>query len=183
MKKIVIDKDSKGTIASYWAISLVLAIAAILLIKPLWILIPILVFLAVFAFFVFWFHRVPEREIPEGDDSLVTAVADGKIVVVGKALEPEYFKEERMQVSIYMNFFDVHVNFWPITGEVSYYKYHPGKYLLAFHPKVDANMTVFITICGISLIQSYDCRISAKRIRTIFACDHISAGRNDTTRL
>lgn len=135
MKKIVIDKDSKGTIASYWAISLVLAIAAILLIKPLWILIPILVILAVFAFFVFWFHRVPEREIPEGDESLVTAVADGKIVVVGKAFEPEYFKEERMQVSIYMNFFDVHVNFWPITGEVSYYKYHPGKYLLAFHPK------------------------------------------------
>ena len=135
MKKIVIDKDSKGTIASYWAISLVLAIAAILLIKPLWVLIPILVILAVFAFFVFWFHRVPEREIPEGDESLVTAVADGKIVVVGKALEPEYFKEERMQVSIYMNFFDVHVNFWPITGEVSYYKYHPGKYLLAFHPK------------------------------------------------
>lgn len=135
MKMIVIDKDSKGTIASYWAISLVLAIAAILLIKPLWILIPILVILAVFAFFVFWFHRVPEREIPEGDESLVIAVADGKIVVVGKAFEPEYFKEERMQVSIYMNFFDVHVNFWPITGEVSYYKYHPGKYLLAFHPK------------------------------------------------
>ena len=135
MKRIVIDKDSKGTIAVYWAVSLVLAALAILFIHPLWLLIPILVFLAVFAFFVLWFHRVPNREIPEGDETLVTSVADGKIVVVERAYEGEYFKEDRIQVSIYMNFFDVHTNFWPMTGEVSYYKYHPGKYLLAFLPK------------------------------------------------
>ncbi|MBP3269779.1 MAG: phosphatidylserine decarboxylase family protein [Bacteroidales bacterium] len=135
MKRIVIDKDCKGTIAGYWTVTIVLVVLAILFIKPLWALIPILVFLAAFAFFVFWFHRLPDRTIPEGDESLVTAVADGKIVVVGKAYEGEYFKEDRIQVSIYMNFFDVHANYWPITGEVSYYKYHPGKYLLAFHPK------------------------------------------------
>ena len=114
MKRIVIDKDSKDAIAIYWTVSVVLAVLAILFIHPLWALIPILLFLLVFAFFVFWFHRVPDREIPEGDETLVTAVADG---------------------SIYMDFFDVHTNFWPVTGEVSYYKYHPGKYLLAFLPK------------------------------------------------
>ena len=135
MKRIVIDKDSKDAIAIYWTVSVVLAVLAILFIHPLWALIPILLFLLVFAFFVFWFHRVPDREIPEGDETLVTAVADGKVVVVERAYEGEYFKEDRIQVSIYMDFFDVHTNFWPVTGEVSYYKYHPGKYLLAFLPK------------------------------------------------
>ena len=82
MKRIVIDKDSKDAIAIYWTVSVVLAVLAILFIHPLWALIPILLFLLVFAFFVFWFHRVPDREIPEGDETLVTAVADGKVVVV-----------------------------------------------------------------------------------------------------
>ena len=135
MGKIIIDKDSKGTIATYWAITAVLAVLAILLIHSLWFLIPVLVFMAVFAFFVFWFHRVPDRAIPEGDNSLVTSVADGKVVIIERVYEGEYFKDDRIQVSIYMNFFDVHTNFWPMTGEISYYKYHPGKYLLAFLPK------------------------------------------------
>ena len=135
MKKIVIDKDSKGTIATYWAVTAILVVAAILLIRSTWILVPTLLFLAVFAFFVFWFHRVPDRKIPAGDETLVTSVADGKIVIVERAYEGEYFKDDRIQVSIYMDFFDVHTNFWPITGTVSYYKYHPGRYLLAFLPK------------------------------------------------
>ena len=135
MKKIVIDKDSKGTIATYWAVTAILVVAAILLIRSTWILVPTLLFLAVFAFFVFWFHRVPDRKITAGDETLVTSVADGKIVIVERAYEGEYFKDDRIQVSIYMDFFDVHTNFWPITGTVSYYKYHPGRYLLAFLPK------------------------------------------------
>ena len=135
MKKIVIDKDSKGTIASYWAISLVLAIAAILLIKPLLILIPILVILAVFAFFVFWFHRVPEREIPEGDDSLVTAVADGKIVVVEEAEENTYFHDKRLMISIFMSPLNVHANWFPVDGKVKFVKHFNGNYHKAWLPK------------------------------------------------
>lgn len=135
MRRIVIDKDSRGTIAIYWTITTVIALLAALLIKSAWILVPILVILAAFAFFVFWFHRVPDRDIPEGDDSLVTSVADGKVVVIERVYEGEYFKGDCIQVSVYMDFFDVHTNFWPVTGEISYYKYHPGKYLLAFLPK------------------------------------------------
>ncbi len=135
MRRIVIDKDSRGTIAIYWTITAVIALLAAILIKSAWILVPILVILAAFAFFVFWFHRVPDRDIPEGDDSLVTSVADGKVVVIERVYEGEYFKGDCIQVSVYMDFFDVHTNFWPVTGEISYYKYHPGKYLLAFLPK------------------------------------------------
>lgn len=80
------------------------------------------------------FFRLPRRETVPGDNVL-TAVADGEIVILEKVYEPEYLKRECIQVSIYMNFFNVHVNFWPMDGEVSYYKYHPGKYYLAFLPK------------------------------------------------
>ena len=111
---IKIDKDSKGTIATYWAVTLVLVAVCVLLIKNPWILVPILLFLALFAFFVFWFHRLTEREIPEGDETLVTSVADGKVVIVERVYEGEYFKDDRIQVSIYMDFFDVHANFWPV---------------------------------------------------------------------
>jgi len=92
---------------------------------------------AVFAFFmcfVFFFFRVPSRTAVEGDN-VVTSVADGEVVIVDKVYEGEFVKEECIQVSVYMDFFNVHVNFWPISGEVTYYRYHPGKYFLAFLPK------------------------------------------------
>ena len=134
MKGITIDKDSKGTIASIWAVIAVIAVLIILFCNPLvqWIVLPIVL---IFAFFVFWFHRVPDRKLPEGDETLVTSVADGKVVIVDRVYEKEYVKGDCIQVSIYMDFFDVHTNFWPITGEISYYKYHPGRYFLAFLPK------------------------------------------------
>ena len=84
--------------------------------------------------FSLFFFRVPKRNVVEGD-KLVTSVADGEIVVIEKVFEAEHLNRECMQVSVYMNFFNVHVNYWPITGECTYYKYHPGKYMLAFLPK------------------------------------------------
>ena len=84
--------------------------------------------------FVLFFFRVPQRQ-SVGDDNAVTSVADGKIVVIDKVYEPEYLKSDCIQVSVYMDFFNVHVNFWPVSGVVKYYKYHPGKYMLAFLPK------------------------------------------------
>lgn len=135
MNKIIIDKDSKGTIAGLWAIIAVILAAVIFFIHTPFIKIPIIVLLLAFAFFVFWFHRVPDRAIPEGDEDLITSVADGKVVIVERVYENEYFRDDRIQISIYMDFWDVHTNFWPMTGEISYYKYHPGKYLLAFLPK------------------------------------------------
>ena len=80
------------------------------------------------------FFRVPQRE-RAGSEHIVTAVADGRIVINEKVYEPEFLKRECIQVSIYMDFFDVHANFWPVDGVVTYYKYHPGKHFLAFKPK------------------------------------------------
>lgn len=129
-----IDKDSYGTIARAWAVSGVF-IAALFLIFGASPVIWILTFFAVvFMVFVTLFHRVPVRHTV-GGESTICSVADGKVIIVEKAFEKEYLKRECMQVSIYMNFFDVHANFWPMDGKITYYKYHPGDYLLAFHPK------------------------------------------------
>ena len=81
------------------------------------------------------FFRNPKREVPVIDNKLVYAPADGKIVVIEETTEGEYFHDRRIQVSIFMSPLNVHVNRNPISGIVKYYRYHEGKYLVAWHPK------------------------------------------------
>ena len=129
-----LDKDCYGTIGLAWVIALLILCPVFYLVDSIYITVPVSIVVLVLATFVTWFHRVPVRK-RTGNDKEVTAVADGKIVIIEKTFEKEYLKKECIQVSIYMNFFDVHANFWPMDGEISYYKYHPGKYMLAFLPK------------------------------------------------
>ena len=136
MKWIKIDEDSYGTILTSWCICAVLIFLAARFIPILWISIPLCAVMVVFMIFITWFFRVPNRNAPDEEDHrLVTSVADGKVVIVDKVFEKEYLKKDCIQISVYMDFFDVHCNFWPMDGKVIYYKYHPGKYILAFHPK------------------------------------------------
>lgn len=83
---------------------------------------------------VLQFFRNPQRHT-EVDIETVIAPADGKVVAMDEVEEDEYFKDKRIQVSIFMSPVNVHVNRYPISGEISYAKYHPGKYLVAWHPK------------------------------------------------
>ncbi len=85
-------------------------------------------------YIVLQFFRNPSRVTPV-NESHVIAPCDGKVVVIEEVEEPEYFKGKRLQVSIFMSPFNVHVNRNPISGSVVYAKYHPGKYLVAWHPK------------------------------------------------
>lgn len=80
------------------------------------------------------FFRYPIREVVKNANHIL-APADGKIVVIEKTKESEYLKDERIQISIFMSPVNVHANWSPMQGEVSYVKYHPGKYLVAWHPK------------------------------------------------
>jgi phosphatidylserine decarboxylase len=129
-----LDKDSFDVIIGMTVLMVGLISVVLLFIHNRFVSWPLAGLFFLFLLFVIWFHRVPSRE-SKGDVNSVLAVADGKVVIVEKAFEKEFLKKECIQVSIYMNFFDVHANFWPISGEVSYCKYHPGKYLLAFKPK------------------------------------------------
>ncbi len=83
---------------------------------------------------VLQFFRNPVFPLPN-EEGVVYAPADGKVVVIEEAFEDEYLKEKRTQVSIFMSPVNVHVNRSPIKGVVDFFKYHPGKYLVAWHPK------------------------------------------------
>ncbi|MEN9610709.1 MAG: hypothetical protein RLZZ628_1523 [Bacteroidota bacterium] len=100
------------------------------------ILFSIFLFLSlVFLGLILQFFRNPARPIPVMDDNKVYAPADGKVVVIEETVENEYFKDKRLQVSIFMSPVNVHVNRNPVSGTISYFKYHAGKYLVAWHPK------------------------------------------------
>lgn len=80
------------------------------------------------------FFRNPKRHTTI-NDAYIIAPVDGKVVVIEEVFEKEYFKEKRIQVSIFMSPINVHVTRYPISGEIVFSKYHPGKYLVAWHPK------------------------------------------------
>lgn len=93
-----------------------------------------ILFSGIIYLFILWFFRVPNRSFLP-DKNLILAPADGMVVAVEETGEDEYFKDRRLQVSIFMSPLNVHVNHYPIGGLVRYYKYHPGNYLMAWHPK------------------------------------------------
>jgi phosphatidylserine decarboxylase len=96
---------------------------------------PLLVLSVAFYGILVQFFRNPVREIAAVDNNLVYAPADGRVCVIESVVETEYFKEKRLQVSIFMSPFNVHVNRNPVAGVVQYFRYHPGKFLVAWHPK------------------------------------------------
>ncbi|MBO4756891.1 MAG: phosphatidylserine decarboxylase family protein [Bacteroidales bacterium] len=129
-----IDHNSYGSVALAYIIGAIAIILFRLIFHNPWVF---WVLTAIVLMILFWqtlFFRVPDRE-KAGSGDVVTAVADGRIVINEKVFEPEFLQRECIQVSIYMNFFDVHANFWPVDGVVTYYKYHPGEHFLAFKPK------------------------------------------------
>ena len=102
---------------------------------PIYIIQMVLIGVAViFMILVIRFFRDPEVITPP-KDGIVYAPAEGKVVVIEKTHEGEYHKEDRIQVSIFMSPLNVHVNRSPIKGVVDFFKYHPGKFLVAWHPK------------------------------------------------
>ncbi len=130
----MIHKDCYGTILLVWLICAPLAYLILRFIPWSYISYPLCIIPMFFMGFVLFFFRVPNR-MKVGTDNQVTSVADGRVVIIDKVTENEFIKGECIQVSVYMDFFNVHVNYWPIDGEVAYYKYHPGKYMLAYLPK------------------------------------------------
>ena len=102
--------------------------------EPLWLIVIGAVSLGFYGF-ILQFFRNPGIKV-ELNDKHILAPADGKVVVVEKTTEDEYFKgREKQQISIFMSPLNVHVNRNPVTGLVKYFQYHPGKYLVAWHPK------------------------------------------------
>lgn len=100
----------------------------------LWLFLLLSLGVVVMAVLIIQFFRVPKREIV-ADENTILCPADGKVVAIEEVQETEYFNDKRIQLSIFMSPLNVHVNFNPISGIVKYVKYHPGLFLVAWHPK------------------------------------------------
>ena len=125
-------------------------------------------FLLFFWGFVIAFFREPRR-VRIHDEDLVFSPCDGRVVVTELVKEDEYFDgEERMQVSIFMSVTNVHINWFPVSGLVKYFKYHPGKFLVAWHPKSSTDnertTTVVETKSGVEVLFRQIAGAVARRI-------------------
>ncbi|WP_299517872.1 phosphatidylserine decarboxylase family protein [Mucilaginibacter sp.] len=110
--------------------------AAIQFYFPQAIIIKWIIYILSFALFVIivQFFRSPFLEVAR-DEKSVLCPADGKVVVIEETVETEFLKDKRIQISVFMSPINVHINRNPISGVIKYFKYHPGKYLVAWHPK------------------------------------------------
>lgn len=126
------------------------------------LIVSIVIYLLIVNFF-----RFPNRVIIQ-DDNTVLAPADGKIVVIEETEEPEYFKDRRLQVSIFMNIFNVHINWFPVNGVIKYFKYHKGNFAAAYLPKssTDNERTTIVIECnnGKTVLMRQIAGAMAKRI-------------------
>lgn len=107
-------------------------------IENFWLLKSLQVVLLIFLILILQFFRNPKRNTDINEDHVIAPV-DGKVVVIEEVEEPEYFKDKRLQVSIFMSPLNVHVTRYALSGEITYSKYHPGKYLVAWHPKASTD--------------------------------------------
>ena len=132
---MTIDRNSYGIIASFYIGGAAVIFVLLRYVDIPWLSWPLVAGILWVCVWQTCFFRVPKRRRC-GSSRKVSSVADGKVVIVDMAAyESEYLKRECIQVSVYMNFFDVHANFWPVDGTVSHYEYHPGEHFLAFKPK------------------------------------------------
>ena len=129
-------------------------------------------FITILTSFLFimsvYFFRIPNRKL-ERRDGTVYSPCDGKVVIIEEVDEPEFYKDRRIQISIFMSPLNVHNQLYPISGKVEYTKYHPGKYLVAWHPKsstLNERSTVVVKNDKISILFRQIAGFVARRIVT-----------------
>ena len=131
---MTLHREGRGTIL---AVTLLVAFINGLVFSTVtssWISFLVAAVSLLFWVFILSFFRIPSRKLTIQDNAII-APADGEVVVIEEVQADEYFLDRRVQVSIFMSPFNVHVNRNPVSGEVVYSQYHPGKYLVAWHPK------------------------------------------------
>tara|TARA_B100001250_G_scaffold103406_1_gene87180 strand:+ start:6888 stop:7532 length:645 start_codon:yes stop_codon:yes gene_type:complete len=129
--------------------------------------ISFIIMLCIFAITVYFF-RIPKREFVR-DNNIIYAPCDGKVVVIEETMETEFYNERRIQISIFMSPLNIHNNLYPISGVVTYTKYHPGKFLVAWNPKASTDnerSTIVIENNKISILCRQIAGAVARRIVT-----------------
>lgn len=174
-----------GVVATVGALAVIIAVLAWFFIDGSLLKYPIIAAALLVLLFTLWFFRDPERTTPQGDD-LVISPADGEVVLIKPVREDEYLKNEGTQISIFMSPLNVHVNRWPISGTVEYFKHFPGEYLVAWEEKSsvrnerthigvrgDRTSVLFKQIAGyvarriVANVKEGDCAVAGKRFGMI----------------
>ena len=127
-------KEGFKIITTVFLISAILAVSAHFLIDNEYLEKGVLLIILIVLFLILQFFRNPKRDFKLNTNQILSAV-DGKVVVIEEVFEKEFFNEKRLQVSVFMSPINVHVTRYPVAGEVVFSKYHPGKFLVAWHPK------------------------------------------------
>ena len=127
-------KEGGRIILGSTTLTVVLLLLADSFISTIWLQKTIEIIVLLFLLIILQFFRNPVRKVEINDNHIIAPV-DGKVVVIEEVFEGEYFKDKRMQVSIFMSPINVHVTRYPVNGLVKFSKYHPGKFLVAWHPK------------------------------------------------
>lgn len=131
-----LHREGRRIITTSILIALVAALAAVRFL-PLWLSAAIVVFMLLKVLFVCRFFRIPVRRtaLDCTDDACVLAPADGQVVAIEEVFESEILSEPRIQVSIFMSIWNIHINWYPVGGIIEYFRHHPGRFLVAWHPK------------------------------------------------
>ena len=127
-------KEGEKTILISTTLTVAILLLADSFISTIWLQKTIEIIALLFLIIILQFFRNPVRKVEINDNHIIAPV-DGKVVVIEEAFEGEYFKDKRLQVSIFMSPINVHVTRYPVNGLVKFSKYHPGKFLVAWHPK------------------------------------------------
>ncbi|QJP34448.1 phosphatidylserine decarboxylase family protein [Nonlabens sp. Ci31] len=127
-------KEGNQSIFIAFVITIIIMSAIWLIAIPQMLQISLSAITIILLLIILQFFRNPKRNVTLSDSTVISPV-DGKVVVIEKVIDKEYFKGERLMISVFMSPINVHVTRYPISGKVAYSKYHPGKYLVAWHPK------------------------------------------------
>ena len=126
-------EGQKIILTAFFSVCIIVVLAQFYIVEP-WIKYAVQILALILLIFILQFFRNPKRVINKNFNDILAPV-DGKVVVIEEVDEEEYFKDRRIQVSIFMSPTNVHITRYPSSGVIKYSKYHPGKYLFAWHPK------------------------------------------------
>ncbi|WP_407484323.1 phosphatidylserine decarboxylase family protein [Elizabethkingia meningoseptica] len=158
-------KEGKGTLLTV-LLAIIIVSAVSIYFLEMWSLIIIIPLLVLYGF-VLWFFRNPDRNILDHVENVIAPV-DGKVVMIKEVFEGEFLQEKCLQISIFMSPLNVHVCRYPVTGEVTYKKYHKGKYLVAWHEKsseLNERTTVAVkSLTGVNVVFRQIAGYVARRI-------------------
>lgn len=132
---MTVHKEGTYFLLSVFVLLSIIVLASYFLLRPTgpWMVLISLMAVLVFVFFLRFFRK-PDRPFTPVNNQVVSA-ADGTVVVVEETTEEEYFHDRRIQISVFMSVWNVHINWFPVSGNVVYYRYHPGDYIVAKYPK------------------------------------------------